>query len=102
MFGSPVLLKQKVVDLAADVLNPSPITLLLPPLTPSCKWPCHDHLVLDQIGELVRMGVQCLDSLHDSQMAALEVSGVMVAAILWQQGVMQDLAAWEMEVRDAM
>ena len=35
-------------------------------------------------------------------MAAQEVSGVMAAAILWQQGAMCKVSAWESEVEDVM
>jgi len=43
-----------------------------------------------------------VDSLHASQLVAQDASGVMAAAILWQQGTMQQVAVWEMEVGDAM
>ena len=33
-----------------------------------------------------------------SQMAAQEVSGVMAVVMLRQQGLMQEVSAWEMEV----
>jgi len=35
-------------------------------------------------------------------MAAKEVSGVIVAAMFWQQGPMQEVAVWEIEVGDAL
>jgi len=50
----------------------------------------------------MRAGVQRLDTLHGSQLAAQEASGVMAAAMLWQQGAMGEVSVWEMEVEDAM
>ena len=40
----------------------------------------------------MRVGAQHLDSLQDSQMDVQEASGVMAVAMLWQQGVMQEVA----------
>ena len=37
-----------------------------------------------------------------SQMAAQEVLGVLVAAILQQQGSMREITVWEMEMEDAL
>jgi len=50
----------------------------------------------------MRGGVQQLDGLHGSQLASQEASGVMVVAILQQQGEMQEVSAWELEVGDVM
>jgi len=43
-----------------------------------------------------------MDTLHVAQMAAQEVLGVMAAAMLWQQGAMREVLAWESEVEGAM
>ena len=43
-----------------------------------------------------------MDTLHISQMAAQEASGVMAVAMLQQQGVMREVLAWETEVEGAM
>ena len=37
-----------------------------------------------------------------AQMATQEASGVMAAAMLWQQGVMREVSVWESEVESAM
>ena len=37
-----------------------------------------------------------------SQLAAQEASGVMVVAMLWQQGTMQEVSVWESEVEAEM
>ena len=51
---------------------------------------------------LLWMGARQLDTLQGAQMAAQEVSGVMVVVMLWQQGAMREVLAWELEVEDAM
>ena len=51
---------------------------------------------------MMRVGAQQLDSLRDSQMAAQAASGVMAAAMLWQQSAMRDVADWELEVMEMM
>ena len=43
-----------------------------------------------------------MDTLHMTQMAAQEASGVMVVAMLPQQGVMREVSTWESEVEEAM
>jgi len=43
-----------------------------------------------------------MDGLCGAQLTAQEVSGVMVAEMLRQQGTMQQVAVWELEVGDAM
>jgi len=40
--------------------------------------------------------------LRVAQMAVQEASGVMAAAMLWQQGVMREVSVWESEVEGAM
>ena len=35
-------------------------------------------------------------------MAAQEASGVMVTAMLWQQGAMREVSSWESEVEGAL
>ena len=52
--------------------------------------------------ELLRVGSQQLDGLCRAQLVAQEALKVMAAAMLQQQGEMQALAAWEMEVGDLM
>jgi len=51
---------------------------------------------------LLRMGALHLYVLCGAQLAAQEVSGVMVVAMLRQQGAMQEVSVWESEVEDAM
>jgi len=51
---------------------------------------------------LLRMGVWWLDMLQGAQMAAQEALGVMAAAMLWQQGAMREILAWETEVGGTM
>ena len=41
-------------------------------------------------------------TLHVVQMAAQEASGVMATVMLWQQGAMREVLAWESEVESAM
>ena len=43
-----------------------------------------------------------MDTLKGAQMAAQEALGVMAAAILWQQGEMHEVSAWESEVEGVM
>jgi len=43
-----------------------------------------------------------MDTLQGAQMAAQEALGVMDAAMLWQQGAMREVSAWESEVKGAM
>ena len=43
-----------------------------------------------------------MDTLRVAQMVAQEASGVMAAAMLWQQSVMREVSAWETEVEGAM
>ena len=50
----------------------------------------------------MRAGVWLLDSLHVSQLVAQEAMRVMAAAMIWQQGTMQEVSAWELDVEDAM
>ena len=102
MFGLPILLERNANDLAANTLTHSPVTPLIPPLTPSCKQPHCDCSILNQVSESVKEGAQHLDSLWDSNIAVQEVSGVMAVAMLWQQGEMQEVATWEIEVGDAI
>ena len=56
--------------------------------TPAHKHQCHNGVVLEQMRELMQVGAQRLDSLHASQLAAQEASGVMAAAMLRQQETM--------------
>jgi len=51
---------------------------------------------------LLWTGARQLDILQGAQMAAQEASGVMAAAMLWQQGVMREVSSWESEVEGAM
>ena len=43
-----------------------------------------------------------MDTLWGAQLAAQEVLGFMAAAMLWQQGVMCEVSAWESEVEGVM
>jgi len=43
-----------------------------------------------------------MDTLQGAQMAAQEASGVMAVVMLWQQGAMREVSAWESEVEGAM
>jgi len=58
--------------------------------------------MLDQMCQLVRTGVQHVDSLWGSQLAAQEASGVMAAAMLQQQSVMREMLVWESEVEEVI
>jgi len=51
---------------------------------------------------LLRTGVRHLDTLQVAQMASQETSGVMAAAMLWQQGAMREVSVWESEVEGTM
>jgi len=51
---------------------------------------------------LLRTGVHQMDTLWGAQMAPQEASGVMAAAMLWQQGAVCEVSAWESEVEGAM
>jgi len=51
---------------------------------------------------LLHAGAWQLDTLRGAQMATQEASGVMAAAMLQQQGEMQEVSAWELEVEGAM
>ena len=51
---------------------------------------------------LLRMGAWQLDTLRGAQMAAQEALGVMATAMLWQQGEMREVSAWELEVEGTM
>jgi len=51
---------------------------------------------------LLRNGARRLDALRGAQLAAQEVSGVMAAAMLRQQGAMREVSTWESEVEGAM
>ena len=50
----------------------------------------------------MRAGAHRLDALQASQLAAQEVSRVMAASMLWQQGAMREVAVWESEVEAMM
>ena len=58
--------------------------------------------MLEQVREMMKVGAQRLDSLHNSQMAAQAVSGVMASVMLRQQSVMREVANWELEVMKMM
>jgi len=102
VFGTPVLLKRKADAIMVDVPLPSPVqhSPSLPPHP--CKHQCLGNEVLDHMKELLRVRSQKLDDLCRAQLVAQEALGVMAAAMLQQQGEMQALAAWEMEVGDLM
>ena len=51
---------------------------------------------------LMRAGAWWLDALHGSQISSQEAWGIMAAAMLWQQGAMQEVSVWDSEVEDAM
>ena len=51
---------------------------------------------------LLQTGAHHLDTLQVVQMAAQEASGVMVSAILHQQGAMREVLAWESKVEHVM
>ena len=51
---------------------------------------------------LLHTGAWQLDNLQGVQMASQEVSGIMVAVMLLQQGAMQEVSVWELEVEGAM
>jgi len=48
------------------------------------------------------VGAQHMDMLQGAQMATQEASGVIVAVMLQQQGVMREVSTWELEVEGAM
>ena len=78
---------------------------LLPPHAsppPPSKRPKHDLEVLVQMRGLLQTGSRHLDTLRAAQAAAQEASGVMVAAMLHQQGAMREVSAWESEVEHVM
>jgi len=58
--------------------------------------------MLNWMQGLMRAGACQLDALWVSQLAAQEASGVMVVAMLWQQGTMQEVSVWESEVEAEM
>ena len=74
-FGTPVLLKQKANEMAANMPPPYSIHPSPPPPTPSHKCPHLELRVLDQKMELMWAGVKHLDSLYASQLAAQDMSG---------------------------
>ena len=94
-FGIPILLKCKVDVITANAPLPLPVTPLPPP--PS-KWPCCNHDLLNWMRGLLQAGAQHLDTLHMSQMAAQEASGVMAVVMLRKQGEMREVLVWELEV----
>jgi len=51
---------------------------------------------------LLQAGERWLDTLQGAQMAAQETSAVMDAAMLWQQGEMREVSAWELELEGVM
>ena len=51
---------------------------------------------------MLRTGPWQLDMLHGAQLTAQEAAGVMVAAMLRQQGAMREISVWESEAEDAM
>ena len=62
----------------------------------------HNWDIVNQMQALLQTGARCLDTPCGAQMAAQEASGMMVAAMLWQQGVMREVSTWELEVEGAM
>jgi len=58
--------------------------------------------MLARMRALLRTGARCLDTLQLAQMAAQEASGLMAAEMLWQQGEMREVSAWELEVEGTM
>ena len=99
VFGMPILLKHKAdeIDTGAAPLPPQ-----LSPPPPITKCPHPDQEVVSQMHGLLRMGAQWLDALHGDRLAAQDASGVMVAAMLRQQGAMREISVWELEVEDMM
>jgi len=83
-----MLLKCKANNVKADVPPLPPYHQLPPPTTPAFKHLCCDGMVLKWMQELMWTGAQRLDSLHAIQLAAQEASGVMVVAMLRQQGTL--------------
>jgi len=57
---------------------------------------------MNHIWALLQTRVRQLDTLKGTQMATQEVLGGMAAAMLWQQGAMREVLAWESEVEGAM
>jgi len=58
--------------------------------------------MLSQMQALLWTGARRMDMLRITQMAAQEALGVMAAAMLWQQGEMREVSAWESEVEGVM
>src|SRR5882724_4922552 len=79
-----------------------PFTTCPPPPIPSCKQHHQDNALLNWMQGLMRAGACRLDTLSVSQLAAQEASGVMAAAMLWQQGTMWEVPVWESEVEAVM
>jgi len=82
VFSSPSILKWEVNKIVADMLPSSPTQQFPPPPTPVCKQPCCDGIILEQMRELMQVGVLQLDCLHASQLVANEDLGVIAAVML--------------------
>src|SRR5882724_8062660 len=94
-FGTPVLLKCKADAIATDAPT-------LPPPAPKRARRNRDHDMLSRMQALLRTGARQMDTLCVAQMAAQEALGVMAAAMLWEQGAMKEVSAWESEVEGTM
>jgi len=93
------LLKYKADEIT---INAAPLPPPPSSPTPVAKHPRRDRELMDQMCRLLRVGVWWLDMLRGAQMAAQEASGVMAVAILWKQGAMREVSAWETEVEGMM
>jgi len=69
---------------------------------PPSKRPKHDQELLTQMWSLLWLGAHLLVMLWVVQMATQQASGVMVVAMLCQQGAMREVLAWESEVECVM
>ena len=83
MFGTPVLLKRKADQMMTNAPPPPPLVLsfILPSPGTSHLRLHRAHRVLDRVEQMV---------------------GVVVMAMLHQQGVMQEAASWQVKVEDVM
>ena len=57
--------------------------------------------MMTQIWVLLQTEARWLDTLQGAQMAAQKALGVMATAMLWQQGAMREVSAWESQVEGA-
>src|SRR5882724_11239237 len=73
---------------------PPPVHPSPPPIA-SHLSPHRDQALLERMWCLMRAGARRLDALRASQLAAQEASGVMVSAMLRQQGTMREVTVWE-------